>query len=402
MSAGFILADDLSGALEAGVAFHARGWRTVVPCGDAAPADLPASALRVISTETRLATPAVARTRVQELLQAQARSGEPLRFKKIDSTLRGPWGAELQAVMEVLRPRTIVVCPANPAMQRTVTDGKLRVAGVSLEQTDFRHDPAWPAVTGSIRQCLASQGVTVDAIVRLDAVRGGGLPAALARLPENRTRIVVVDAESEDDLRRLVTDARTSDAATVFVGSGALGDVLARDESAPSDGPRSSPLALSSLLFLCGSRHPTSHRQLACLAEKRGAAILRANLECPAEKFALTVRAALERNKLVGLHADPAASISPEALTVWLGRLAQALDELGALPAGIFLTGGETAFAICRQLGGVALTLDGAPVTGVVRAILQRKAGDSRVVFTKPGGFGAEDALVDLADLEVK
>ena len=62
-------------------------------------------------------------------------------FKKIDSTLRGRIGAEVDALMRATGPRTAVVCPAFPAQGRVVLDRVLLVDGVPVAETPIARDP---------------------------------------------------------------------------------------------------------------------------------------------------------------------------------------------------------------------------------------------------------------------
>src|SRR2546430_60902 len=85
-----IIADDLTGACDTGALFAARGPVPVTVWPDAA-LRAPVS---VVDTETRALDPADAARRVSAVARSVARTRI---FKKIDSTLRGPIGAELDA-----------------------------------------------------------------------------------------------------------------------------------------------------------------------------------------------------------------------------------------------------------------------------------------------------------------
>ncbi len=103
-----LIADDLTGAMDAGLQFGKRGLRALVPLGWQA---LPDAEVLVVDTDTREATASEAHRRVG--LVAGALCGRTL-FKKVDSTMRGNVGYELRALLEVLSPRAIVVAPAFP------------------------------------------------------------------------------------------------------------------------------------------------------------------------------------------------------------------------------------------------------------------------------------------------
>src|SRR5437667_12756101 len=102
-----IIADDLTGSLDTGVAFAARGWQTAVrvaghgersdPSDPSDSAPLACDAI-VWDTETREADEETARRAVRAVCEEPAVRSAARVYKKIDSTLRGPWLAELREV----------------------------------------------------------------------------------------------------------------------------------------------------------------------------------------------------------------------------------------------------------------------------------------------------------------
>src|SRR5438046_387400 len=144
-----IIADDLTGSLDTGVAFAARGWRTAVrvavrgdpsdPPDPSNPSDFSPPACDVIAwdTETREADEETARRTIKAVCEQPLFRSAPRVYKKIDSTLRGSWLAELREVWKARAPLTTVLCPAFPAVGRSVVDGEVRVGGQSLAEAGF-------------------------------------------------------------------------------------------------------------------------------------------------------------------------------------------------------------------------------------------------------------------------
>src|SRR5690606_892906 len=122
-----IIADDLSGALDAAAPLAMRGLRTIVAL---APAGIE-TALRDdpeiigVSTGSREGDPSAARAAVRRCLEALP-AGTRI-FKKVDSRLKGNIEAELDAIPYQ---RSLVV-PAIPAFGRWVRDGRLGGFGVA-------------------------------------------------------------------------------------------------------------------------------------------------------------------------------------------------------------------------------------------------------------------------------
>ncbi|HWQ57201.1 MAG TPA: four-carbon acid sugar kinase family protein [Bryobacteraceae bacterium] len=148
------LADDLTGALEAGAKFAAAGVRTVVTLGGNLPAGVP---VVVVDTQSRHLPAEEAAGRVFDLARAAFEAGARMVYKKTDSTLRGNIGAELGAVVRASGGTELVYAPAYPAMGRTVRQGCLYVDGVPVSETAFARDTLNPVSESSIVRVLAGQ-----------------------------------------------------------------------------------------------------------------------------------------------------------------------------------------------------------------------------------------------------
>jgi len=118
MARVLIVADDLSGAADCGIACVHAGLNAKVSLGipreDSARADVLS-----LDAHTRVLTAQAAADRMRSLVNEYAHDSKILLFKKIDSTLRGHLGAELAAVLVARRtvvPDAIaIMAPAFPA-----------------------------------------------------------------------------------------------------------------------------------------------------------------------------------------------------------------------------------------------------------------------------------------------
>ena len=134
-----ILADDVTGGCDAGVPFSLCGAATRVylnlPAEPAALADV-----SVLVIHSRGDAPEEAARKVQQACDWIASSGAKLCYKKIDSTLKGNVGAELEAIRKEFPDRLILVSPSFPKVGRIMIDGWLRVE--SGEALDPIHMPS--------------------------------------------------------------------------------------------------------------------------------------------------------------------------------------------------------------------------------------------------------------------
>ena len=352
-----IVADDLTGACDTGALFAGRGPVAVTVW----PRRAVDAAVRVVDTESRTVPPPEAADRVSAVA-ARARAGSW--FKKIDSTLRGPIGPEVDALMRAVSATTAIVCPAFPAQRRVVLDRTLLVRGVPVAETPIGRDPHFPGGTSSVVYLLRPQLDRALAWIPIDQLRAG--PEALAaRVRRLSGTVIVADAESDADLDALVDAALAAAPEPLLVGSAGLARALAARLGLL--GERAELPAGGRWLVVAGSLHPATRRQI---REARAAG--------------LAVLATPERAS--GDRAEAVARLIEQA-TAALQREPWDL---------IVVTGGETAVALWTALGAERLDLVGAPAPGLALGQLRVPGREPLAVLTKAGGFGPADLLVSL------
>lgn len=356
----YFLADDLSGALDAAAGFHATGRRVRIVWTTEDWGAAPADAVVGFTTETRNAAPASAASAVTRVLEHGKRRGARLRYKKIDSTLRGPVAAELAAVLEALPDVRVLFTPANPRVGRTVREGVLLVNGVPVAQTEFGRDPANPVLESAIAALLGDSA---------------------------GPRVTIADVESEYDLASAVSRMRTGGGNWIGVGSGALARPVAAAHAAPipsSDAARPRPPARGPRLMIAGSAHPANRAHAAALARAHGVP----TCEVPVSDPGAAVVAAIAAIRAGGSAALMLASerTSPErALAAITHAAGEVIGSAGV--SRFFVTGGETAFALCRHLRVSFLDFAAELEPGLSMSFGEC-AGRRLVLAIKPGGFG--------------
>ncbi|MBI2216769.1 MAG: four-carbon acid sugar kinase family protein [Candidatus Rokubacteria bacterium] len=358
-----ILADDLTGACDTGSLFAGKGSVPV----SIWPARPPGAPVRVLDTETRTTTASAARERVRSAARA---APAPAYFKKIDSTLRGRIGAEVEALLEATGAPSALLAPAFPSQRRAVVDRVLLVDGRPVADTAIARDPDFPALpagsSSSVVALIRPQLQRPLAWIPLAQVRAGSMPLA-ARLQRLAGMIVVADAETDEDLEALVDGAFEVEPAPLLVGSAGLGRALARRLGVLVE--HVGLPAGCRWLVVVGSLHPASREQ----AERaRGAGLS-------------VVASAGERR---ANPTDVARGLAEDAAR----RLAADRFDLVAV------TGGETALALCRALGADTIELAGPPMPGLALGRLPSRLGRDLWIVTKAGGFGPPDLFVSLAE----
>jgi len=382
-----LIADDLTGACDAGALLVGCGPVRVVWPGAGAPAG--DARVLVIDTESRSLDAAAAAARVAAAVRdLGARAARGLLFKKIDSTLRGPVGAELEALLAASGRGAALLCPAFPGQGRTVRGGALRIHGRLAHETAVGRDPGYPGATSDVAE-IAGRGLARPvARLPLAVVREpDALQRALAAL---ETGVAVADAETDADLDGLAaTAARRPD--LVLVGSAGLARAVAAAQG--SAAPRIPLPAGGARLAVAGSVHPATRKQIAAL-ERAGVAGIR--VDRAGEADARVVRAALADGRPAFI-ATPEAAAERDAgeAARRLGRAAARLLHR-ALADLVVVTGGDSAIALLRALGATDLALRGVPADGL--ALADARLGDGRALplVTKAGGFGGPDLLLSL------
>lgn len=363
---GFMLADDLTGALDAGLQLHSPGVSVTVlfrygrgssgrrigglwmknPNTDAemwngglAKSGLPGSREEavteegeqaaverfvVLDTESRNVGRRQARKRVETALEHVRKRGGQVIYKKVDSTLRGNIAAELSAMLRTGLWSAALFAPALPAQGRCTRNGIHYLDGVPIEQTELVRDPRASVRTSSIHELLGSGLQSAVGRISLDSLSGGvqGTCSRIRQLLGAGAQIIVSDAESDEHLQTIAAAVARVESPILPVGSAGLfvhlvnqrayGRRAMPDRCASAEqrsaGRTESGKTGSGILIVCGSRSEVAARQLAHVVEHyAGTQLLRPS--------------SLQRGRLDESAAQPAASASRTEVQVPKRRL---------------------------------------------------------------------------------
>ncbi|MFE1029431.1 four-carbon acid sugar kinase family protein [Streptomyces sp. NPDC058818] len=327
--------------------------------------------------------------------------GRPLWYKKCDSLLRGPVGAEAAAFAEGAE--LLVIAPALPVAGRVVRGGAVLVDGAPL-----RDCAAWRAEERAAPRSVAEAMAPLPtANVPIEAVRQG--PIALAgrfRRLAARGRHPVCDAETDTDLAVVAAAAALLGPDARLLGSGGLAAALGRrlgpsgstvDSSGPtahSPAPTARhtvpPAGERPLLVVAGSAEPTVGEQVARLvaAGARHLPLAPALLAGPAP----VVLPELAPSTVTVLSVDGSDGVRPGAARRIVAGLARAVAALPGRP-DLVLTGGETARRVLDAAGVTTLW----PVGEIHHGAVHSRTADGRSVVTRPGSFGGPDSFLRVA-----
>jgi uncharacterized protein YgbK (DUF1537 family) len=390
-----IIADDLTGAMDASGFLAGGGLRVIVYPGRTF--ELAAG----VNTDSRSDPAPVA---VKKLLKVSRRLASEVVFKKIDSTLRGNVALEITTLLETGAYEKIIITPAFPAVGRTVVNGILLVKGVPVAETDFGRDPVNPVKESFIPALFERETGDEAGIVTLENVAKG--PEHLAcEFSARKERILVCDATEQTHLRYIVEAAATMRNRLLLAGSGGLArEVHILLKKRPENRTVLESQKPGPALLVIGSRHPASAAQLLRVQNELGMALLKIDttviegIDGKSREIARLVREA-------GVFLDKGMSVALTSTFSFFApgqakNIAAALAEVteAVLRAyrigGLFLSGGDTAMAVCVRLGVTAIRVYGEIQPGIPAGEIT--IGQNRVcLVTKAGGFGGELAIIE-------
>lgn len=397
-----VIADDFTGALDAGVQLSSASASTKVIVSSF-PSEIGnihgECEVLVIDAETRHLKPKEAWGIVHGLVDWAVQSGIHTIYKKTDSALRGNIGAELEAVLSASGEKQLIFAPAFPKLHRITKAGIHYINGLPVSESDFGKDPYEAVTSSSVSEVLAKTSTAPSFSVTTDSL----LPS--------ESGILVFDVSSDTDFKKIADALPPCNRVRLLAGCAGFATILPGLLSlhAPTD-PRS--VAPVHLLAVCGSINPVSERQCA-LAETQGAprihldekTILNAKwmFGNACVQFVKELGQLCEERKLVILDTFRAKLLTDDnldsnharkMLAHNLGLLVKALFDSG-LKSTALITGGDALLGLMRALHINVLY----PVCEIEPGVVLSRfhyQGKERTVISKAGGFGSPELFLKL------
>jgi uncharacterized protein YgbK (DUF1537 family) len=385
-----IVADDLTGAADAGAHFAGLGFTTSIHLRG----PVPGADVVVCSTESRHLPEHEAIAAVEVAMRALLASpgGRPRwLLKKIDSALRGTPAGETLALARVAGVRRVLVAPALPAQGRTTVDGRVLCRGVPVDRAGFEVPSA--DLLGLFRAAGEPPAHVPLAVVREGPEAIGG------RLAGVMESAVVADAETDADLQALV-EAAMAGGYDCFAGSAGLASAIAERLPAPRRGLPPGARRGGPVLVLAGSRHEATAAQVDHAARQGVARVVFTPGEIRtgrAEATATEARGRLAAGESLIVTPPSERVAETEGLLACFADLGEA--ALAGRPlGGLVLTGGDVAAAVCARLGVETIELRGEVLPAIPWGRIAGGRAHGLDIVTKAGSFGDRQALARLVD----
>lgn len=413
-----IIADDLTGANDTGVQFAKSGLRThVIIAAEGSEPSEDADVI-VIATDSRGLSPDHAYSRVNTAASALKNSRIPIVFKKVDSTLRGNLGAEIDAMLDLFGFECAIVAPAFPRIGRITAGGYHLLNQIPIESTEIARDPVSPVSESRLAILLQSQSrYKVSHVDLVDILAGQvRLGKRLDEYCHSGNRLVSFDATDAAHLDVIVQTVLQSGKQVLWVGSAGLAESLSIAYSLPVREMQPRPVSRGlPVLVVSGSVSNVTAMQVSAFLAETNSALVEVNAARLIEKeddeisrCVSLARILLQQNKNTALvspnHREKVAAACAVGERLGLGsatvseRIARGIGiitrHLVNEPIeGLFLTGGDTAVNVCYALGATSMEVLCEVSTGIPFAQVSAGPYKGLKVVTKAGAFGDEQAI---------
>ncbi len=408
----FVVADDFTGAADAGVQFSKKHMSTLV----LSEKEYIEKALKeydvlAFDTESRSDTKEEAYRKAFDIGRIAKQLKVKNIYKKVDSTLRGNIGAEIDGLMDSTGIRHAIVVPALPSNGRITKNGSLYVKGIILENTETALDPINPVRESFIPDIIGRQTKKSIEIINHKEIRAdkNDLACKIELLIKKGVQIIVIDALSDNDLDRIASAAVAVRQKILYAGSAGLAAYL------PGHINRIS--RTQSNIVIAGSASEVTRKQIDYLRNKLSYKLVEINVA-----RVLTHGPADERNRIIRIVGESVKKkedviIRSTRSESSVGKSYKKGKELGIDKPevsqrvssfmgeiaghilreykinGILLTGGDIAFKTAKFLNITGTVVIDEMQPGISYGHFIDEKYKETVIVLKPGGFGHEDAI---------
>ncbi|MHC5249373.1 four-carbon acid sugar kinase family protein [Enterococcus sp. LJL120] len=426
-----IIADDLTGATTVGVLLARSGITTAAYFSPTEMVDTADQEAIVLSSNSRHMKPADAQAAIAEAIEALKIEGATYFSKRIDTTLRGGIGYEIDEMLAHLPEDTVgIMVPAMPQSNRILVGGYSVIDGTALQKTDVAQDVLTPIKETHVPTMIDKQTQHRTGQLGLSSLLAGkeAVKAALSHQKSLGAKIIICDAISLDEIELIAECVHELAWSVLAIDPGPFTQKLAIQRGFGSEAEPESSEAVAAIMdgkviVVAGSATAVTKQQINLLCENESVskvsvaplAIALDNAEGEAAKLEAieAVGHALSDNQsnvivletaVSGPRLDLADVESNQGMAK--GQAARninaalseivktALEQTQQPIKGIYMTGGDTMVSTLKTLGasGIALVDYVIPQTDLGRII--GGPYDGVVTIGKGGLTGKEDTAI--------
>lgn len=402
----FIVADDLTGANDSAIQFTKNGFATYVAitANNLDQNQISDYGAVAINTDTRAMPPADAFAAVHQLVKEQrAAFPDADYYKKIDSLFRGNPVQEIEAVMDAGAFHSAFVVPAFPEGNRSMTQGKILNLGKTIDVAGLFN-----------KESLKKIGH-----VAIEEVREGKehLLAFVEELKCKGCQIILFDGESNADLETVHSVFEEAKKDVLLCGSAGIASYI-KNQSEQTKTSQPQHIKEGILLYAIGSRSQVTAKQVRHLmkespdlsiaildaeeikqgdAAKEVARALDGLFKEDLKDECLLVLDSLFEESDFNLKVTAEMETAAKKIMKVIGDIAVRINANKPI-SKIIATGGDTALEICKTFGASGIILKQEILPGIPYGEIVGGDLDGAVIATKSGGFGEEQALIEIRD----
>jgi D-threonate/D-erythronate kinase len=274
----FVVADDLTGSNATGVLLSKDGFKCATFMYPELITEKEINSYDVvsISTDSRGIKKEDAYNAVYKEVR-EMKDKTKLFTKRIDSTLRGNVGAEIDGIIDALDgERVAVVVASYPDSERISVGGFLLVNSIPLEKTPVSKDPKAPVTMSRVKNIIKQQSkYEVGELFLSDVMNGEEyLKEKMEELKNKGNKIIVVDAATDDEIITIAKASKNCSFDIICVDPGPFTRYMMSETYGPS------PVELGKKVFFAiGSVSEITRKQIETLLSEKSPKIVHLNSE---------------------------------------------------------------------------------------------------------------------------
>ncbi|MEQ5727678.1 four-carbon acid sugar kinase family protein [Providencia rettgeri] len=397
-----VLADDFTGANDAGV--NLVNAELVADVVFQLPYSGKAQAL-IINSDSRAMDANHANEKIHDLVSkiGKIRQTDWV-LKKIDSTLRGNIGSEIEALMQATGRTIAILASAYPNAGRVTIKGNCYVHGKLITETEFASDPKTPVLHANIAEIIRLQSKI--SCVNVTHQQLNDLFKHHDKNGNNQHLIIIVDTQTQDELKHVVSVATQAKTLPLLVGSSGLFQAFSESQVVKNH---------SNLFAMIGSMSEIAQKQINRLTSHPNTHFVHLDIDemlsHGIQKYQQIISEALNQGQHCIAHTSLEHSARHQVIALcekWaltrtqlgekicllLGELTQQVISYSS-PKALYLSGGDVAIAAANALGAEGFNIQGQIADCVPYGRFIHSEWN-KLVLTKAGAFGSEDTLFEI------
>lgn len=423
-----IIADDLTGANDTGAILAQDGMKvgTILKTSDMN--QFKDFDVLCISTNSRGMLSAEAYEKVKNAANLFENKNDLFFSKRIDSTLRGNVGAEIDSIIETLGNDTIAIVVASfPNSGRVSIGDLLLVNGVPLEKTEVAKDPTSPVKSSRVTEIVKKQSKYTVGYISLDKVLKGQKvikDEVLEKAKNNK--IIVIDAQTVNDIDEIAKGCIETKLKFAAIDPGTFTAAVARvlfkkEEEVKTVGKilcgigSASNLTREQVNFLKLERNPlivkvnTVEFLNKDLKEKEIDRVVNEVIEKEGNYSILVVTTTIDEKDVLdfseikntyNLNKKECANIITDAIATIVHKI---IDKLGNKIGGVYTSGGDVSEDFCTKIEAAGFDVKDEVIPLAIYNKVIGGVFDGMPMITKGGLVGDKETLVTCVDyLETK